>query len=158
MARVTLDADGLYEALAEARKRGALERLVAAAGQGRVDIQLSQPLGSHGSHDILSRTLRNLPILDMSDFQHLLTSASRLVQGEDALLDYYSQAVELAQGRNSEAVLSTADWLRLHVHSLQGRDYFLTWAKPLLLVAPEVGAEFKVRIVTPETFLKFGEY
>ncbi len=158
MVRVTLDTAALGVFLSEPPKRASLERLFDAVGQRRVDLLLSQPLDTADPQDALAKFARRQPVLDTADFRHLIASADGFVPGEDTFLDYFGQAKEIAQGRGSAVLPGLADWLTLHVHSLQGRDYFLTWSKPLLLVAPEVGAEFKIRIITPGTFLKFGEY
>ncbi len=158
MVSVTLDTSTLGSLLSEPRKRASLERLFDAVGQRRVDLLLSQPFGNADLRDSLTSLVRLQPVLDTTDFQHLMANAEGFVPGEDTFLDYFSQAKEIAQARGSVLLPEVADWLSLHIHSLQGRDFFLTWSKPLLLVAPEVGAEFKIRIITPDTFLKFGEY
>ncbi|MBM4405093.1 MAG: hypothetical protein FJ039_02785 [Chloroflexi bacterium] len=158
LVRVTLDATALAQALQEPRKRVTLERLAAAVNQRHVEGVLSERFDAASPRDPLTQALCAWPALETTDFQRLLTPNGSLIPGEDAFLDYFSLALELARDRGAAQPLRAADWLLLHVHSIQGRDYFLTWSKPLLLVAPEVGAEFKVRILTPDTFLKFGEY
>jgi hypothetical protein len=156
--RLTLDTNLLFAVWFEdANRLQHVEELVRLAEAGKVALAVTRYVEDDVPRDPLASRLGEFDLLNIARTGGVFTLDVSLVNGGDGLGDQAMEdlrvAVSLAHVPGEEPIPGGVDWMHLHAHMIQGRDYFLTWDKPILRLRDRL-AELGVIVMKPEDYLE----
>lgn len=161
MERLTLDTNLLQELWKDQPKRDVVERLLALAERGEVEVVVTARINEDIPGGDLASKIGELSELGVGQTGSV-TRLGYWVLGRDHLgSDGFIEAQKAAEAelrrRGRTKLPDWRDWDHLHAHFLQGRDVFLTWDKRLLEAAELLSGPFAVTAMTPEDYLESRE-
>ncbi len=157
MDRLTLDTNVVRDLWRDDEQwREAVEQLLALAETGQVDLAVTRYINEDVPRGALTRRIGALGELRIHQTGGVVQLGRSTLNGEDGLgdqavidLERQLRAVALAIGAKTPG---NTDWLHLHAHRIQRRDFFLTRDKAILQIADEL-ADVGIVVITPGDYL-----
>ena len=156
---LTLDTSVILEYLREQRRADVVQALLTLAADHHVDLAVTARIHEDVPLPPLADRLNELPELGVSEAPSIARigfwELGRDMLGSDRFQDVSAEldAILLKKGHSQP---DWRDWDHIHAHYLLHRDFFLTWDKPLLSLAPELESQLGLVVTTPEAYIARG--
>ncbi len=157
--RLTLDTNLVQEHWKRRPKRKVVEALVALAEAGEVDLAVTRYIRADVPREPLASRINDLAAeLNATETGGVFTLDESRLNGPDglgsqAMLDFQAALGPAWKPKRGQPP-DRRDWLHLHAHLIQGRDFFLTWDEGVVELGNELQrAGFAIRVARPEDYL-----
>ena len=159
MKTVTLDTNVLVEYWRNRKNLLATEALLNLAQEGKIDLAITSRISADIPNLPLAKRINDLPHHNVQQIGSVFRLDHSSLGGGDMLgSDSFLNIVDSLENRfDREGRVKRRpdwrDWDHLHGHHLSGRDFFLTWDRPILEVASELRQQLGMVVTTPQEFL-----
>ena len=159
MVSVTLDTNVLVEHWCNQHKAAVTKSVLDLAKHGKIELAITSRINADIPRLPLADRINELPVLNVQQIGSAFRfDVSRWDGGDMWGSDDFSNVMALLddeldrQGRTKSRP-DWKDWDHLHGHFLSGREVFLTWDCPILVLATELKERLGIVVETPEDFL-----
>lgn len=157
MLRLTLDTDAVRDLWDDRDRKVYVERLIALAREGKVDLAVTRHIEEDVPRSPLSDQIADLPQLEISQTDGVFVIGVSVLNGPDGLgsgaFDDWWRSRVAGRREQDPKLPGQRDCHHLHAHHIRGRDIFVTWDKAILRLGPELDSTFSIRVLTPKAAL-----
>jgi hypothetical protein len=157
---LTLDTNLLLEYWKNQNRRETIEKLIALARDGKVDLVVTARIRDDVPRPPLSDSINRLAELNVQEGASVTRLGfwvlGRDMLGSDAFAATSQEMTDLLASRGRTPP-DWRDWDHLHGHFLSGRSAFLTWDERILEIAPDLHQRLGIWVTSPQTWLARAE-
>jgi len=165
VSRLTLDSNVLLDYWNDRPRKAVVEELLRLSQDGKVDLIITRVIRDDIPREPWASYIAQLPALGVRETGTVARWGISTWDGGDmwgsdgssALDAAFPGLVELAKHRITAKMRakppSWEDLNHLLGHQVQGRDYFLTWDRGILLIADELKGKHGISVMAPDEYV-----